>query len=395
MEINEAKGIITQKYLEHRTIDAVIQTFHELTGNPVLVVDKQFSCLAYAPKEPVNDEEWTEITTTGFAGTQFLKQVEDSISFYTRKNYHTPQITITAKKGGGYSRRMVKDISRDGNHLGGVEILEYAKELSSFEEQLLPFVCDLLFLELERSSQPALYHTSRQESALEKLFSASSEDVDLSIFPENENYVIGLMKLPDSKLYTSASLKNEEIMKDCYLISTDGLLLIVLHGENMQIRTARTRIREMVKHFSRSIIYSPLFHDLQILRMYYTEFETVREYLNHSQQAYAVTFISMFVQNQLQKMTESSQLLLRMTNPFAALKNYDDLHDSSLLHTLEVYLSCFCDLNKASEELFIHRNTLNYRIRRICQITGLELEDNEEILSTLMMLRLYMNRTQQ
>ena len=43
-----------------------------------------------------------------------------------------------------------------------------------------------------------------------------------------------------------------------------------------------------------------------------------------------------------------------------------------LLTTLDTYFKCDCDLQRTSANLFIHRNTLVYRLRKIRELTGLE-----------------------
>jgi purine catabolism regulator len=54
-------------------------------------------------------------------------------------------------------------------------------------------------------------------------------------------------------------------------------------------------------------------------------------------------------------------------------------HDSAqeFLQTLEVYFEHNGSLTQASEALYIHRNTLIYRLERICDIAGLDLEKPE------------------
>lgn len=60
-----------------------------------------------------------------------------------------------------------------------------------------------------------------------------------------------------------------------------------------------------------------------------------------------------------------------------ALAAYDRLHDSELVHTLEVFFEHNANASQASRALFVHRNTLNYRLQRIVEITGLDLSDPE------------------
>lgn len=46
---------------------------------------------------------------------------------------------------------------------------------------------------------------------------------------------------------------------------------------------------------------------------------------------------------------------------------------SDYLHTLRLYLSSNGSVHKTAEENFTHRNTVNYRIKRICEILGVNL----------------------
>lgn len=59
------------------------------------------------------------------------------------------------------------------------------------------------------------------------------------------------------------------------------------------------------------------------------------------------------------------------------LIEYDKQNQGDLLKSLEIFLECNGNATKASKELFIHYKTLLYRLERIKEITGLDLEDNK------------------
>ncbi|MCD8218219.1 MAG: PucR family transcriptional regulator ligand-binding domain-containing protein [Clostridiales bacterium] len=61
------------------------------------------------------------------------------------------------------------------------------------------------------------------------------------------------------------------------------------------------------------------------------------------------------------------------------LEEYDQAHDTAYINTLENYIFCNCDAGAAAEKLFIHRNTLNYRLRKISDITGDNLSEQDVI----------------
>ncbi|MDO4572600.1 MAG: helix-turn-helix domain-containing protein [Clostridia bacterium] len=65
------------------------------------------------------------------------------------------------------------------------------------------------------------------------------------------------------------------------------------------------------------------------------------------------------------------------------LARYDRRHHGALLPTLKSYLIHERNLVRTAEALFIHRNSLVYRIRRIQELTGLTLENPEERLYLL------------
>lgn len=62
-----------------------------------------------------------------------------------------------------------------------------------------------------------------------------------------------------------------------------------------------------------------------------------------------------------------------------ALEEYDKKHGSSYIETLRSYIKNDRSLIRVAEETFTHRNTVNYRIQNIRQITGCELSNSEEL----------------
>ncbi|TGB03532.1 PucR family transcriptional regulator [Halobacillus salinus] len=57
------------------------------------------------------------------------------------------------------------------------------------------------------------------------------------------------------------------------------------------------------------------------------------------------------------------------------LRAYDKKHRSDLLRTISVYLRSDSNVNEASKALHVHANTLNYRLKRIADLTGFNFKD--------------------
>ena len=62
------------------------------------------------------------------------------------------------------------------------------------------------------------------------------------------------------------------------------------------------------------------------------------------------------------------------------LIRYDSAHGTELLHTLSTFLRCRFNATKAADDLFVARSTLLNRLDRIVAMTGIDLEDTDDIL---------------
>ncbi len=69
---------------------------------------------------------------------------------------------------------------------------------------------------------------------------------------------------------------------------------------------------------------------------------------------------------------ELRALLAEVVRPIAC---YDAQHQSDLLRTLRVYLAANGNITATAELLFLHRNSVLYRLQRIEELSGLELRE--------------------
>lgn len=77
----------------------------------------------------------------------------------------------------------------------------------------------------------------------------------------------------------------------------------------------------------------------------------------------------------------------RHAGPVARLVEHDAEHGSQLVPTLRAWLEAFGDVRAASAGLFVHPNTFRYRLRRLAEVSGLDLADPEARFAALLQLR--------
>lgn len=64
--------------------------------------------------------------------------------------------------------------------------------------------------------------------------------------------------------------------------------------------------------------------------------------------------------------------------PLLTLVDHDRSRESSYVDTLRAYLSAFGDVTAAAASLSVHPNTFRYRLRRLVEISGIDLDDPQQ-----------------
>lgn len=71
------------------------------------------------------------------------------------------------------------------------------------------------------------------------------------------------------------------------------------------------------------------------------------------------------------------------------LLEYDSKHDNDLIGTLETYLLSNGNITESAEKLFIHRNTMNYRLKQISELTSRDLSNASDKFELLCAIFIY------
>lgn len=77
------------------------------------------------------------------------------------------------------------------------------------------------------------------------------------------------------------------------------------------------------------------------------------------------------------------------TGPYQRLLAHDAEHGSELVATLRAYLDAFGDVNLAAARVHVHANTFRYRLKRLLEISGLDLSDPDARLTVMLQMRIF------
>ena len=62
----------------------------------------------------------------------------------------------------------------------------------------------------------------------------------------------------------------------------------------------------------------------------------------------------------------------------STLLSHDESHNTNLVHTLRTYFRCNGNVLRAAEALFLHRNSVLYRLQRIEDLLAVDLKDSQD-----------------
>ncbi|MBU9723172.1 MULTISPECIES: helix-turn-helix domain-containing protein [Bacillaceae] len=88
----------------------------------------------------------------------------------------------------------------------------------------------------------------------------------------------------------------------------------------------------------------------------------------------------------LNDQTAADLFLKKYLNP---LLNYRRERNTDLFNTLRVYLNCKGNIKETSEELYIHRSSLKYRLEKVREVLDIDIDDAEQRFNLMLAYKLY------
>lgn len=129
--------------------------------------------------------------------------------------------------------------------------------------------------------------------------------------------------------------------------------------------------------------------DLVALRESYREAMHARSMAERLAEPNPLYFGNLSVYRLLSQLENSPELESFCRDLLEPLIEYDRAQNTRLLETLSAYFAHHTNLSRTASALYLHRNTLLYRMKRIAEITRWDLNDPETRLAVQLALRAY------
>lgn len=196
----------------------------------------------------------------------------------------------------------------------------------------------------------------------------------------SEEFAVQMAKVEELQrhmhsLFVAASLR-------VYFTTNKGhIICMVFINAQDKAQVAMNCIEQVTKMLCQTYADSHLtlglgqLHPLRDIRKTYEEAETALNVTTRVADMDVARYQHLGLYYLLSKSNELEEMSNYYNEYLEPILNYDAQNNAALLASLHAYLQCNGNVAKTAQKIFVHRNTLLYRLNQINELTGMDLDD--------------------
>lgn len=374
---------------------------YDILGNPVFIQDRAHITLAHTRKIEIEDEQWKEDIVNGYRSIMpTLKQNKEVGKAY-EKSIESGMPVIVNDTNLPYSR-MVKALLVRGLHVASIILTAYCKPIEEEDVNLMEIISSFIRVQIQSEK----YYLTTNEYTIENflLRLLNGEYLNAKSFKEHAR-ILNWSQKKFNYMLTASPISNEpkEVsslqnlinqfrkLPNChYALFYDGCILCIF-GFEQSISNWEKEVPEIAQ----------LLKNLNLIAGVSQSFQSLKQLNHHYHQSHYMMEISflrkkdLFLSYDENAIYHLLRLLPKGINPkqfchkkILTLKDYDERNHTELIATLQMYLENQKSITRTSKLMFLHRNTVSYRINKCMDIMNTLLENSNEVFSFIFSLRI-------
>lgn len=316
-----------------------------------------------------------------------MNQAEEAIVFQKTEAFNNPFVsrTIISSKG----------------IIGHFFIIGMYHDLTCYDLEIADYICEQITILLDYDADSTIAARGFYDFFFIDLIEGNEvKATETAILLETlkwereDEYVACAMvslsfRQMQEKMNTITIYEIEEIMP-CKAFLYDDQLVFFVNKTRMKSRSLEEALKRAARKCNGCIGYSDVFQGFDHLAIYYRQASLTAEYAIKAQKtrvvlSYQRVCMPYILQNMLKEVSAEF-----ITHPAVkVLERYDQENHTEFLKTLYCYLKNERRTQETVKELFIHRNSLLYRLERIQEITEFRMEDYQERMRMLISCEIY------
>ena len=391
-----------------RPFEHIARATQPLFANPFAALSTAYRMIftSFPEVENASDEYLRYVQGTTYS-TPFMSE-EDIVSVITAEGYGaiaeaTEPIFFTSPAFA--YRTLIYNIRVGGQHCAYLCMDEALEPITDRDQALFKHFGDILEKALADADTYALTHSEVIREVLHGLLDHRLLPVErirqlLSAFSwhERDTFVAAAISLRDeidqrNALDALALSIARGTGSDCYA-AHDGVLCFVFNLTALGISRDELidKLGPLMDHLAMDASISGTFDDFKNLYYYFRQAMSagwIGWHKDSSKSVYPYEDDSVdYLCHRLVDRCEKTIPEVLVPDGLKRLIDHDRRHDRDYAHLLDVFLRNERNIAKTIREEYLPRNTFNYRLRRIAEISGLDLDDEDVRFQLLIAFRL-------
>ena len=384
---------IFERTLEGISIQELVNYLTSIINNPIVIISKNFNIISYSNQILVKDKTWQAAIKRGFITLEFGFNLSNWDKYIKPNQNYLEFNHISNKK-----RRFYK-LEYRNQLLGYLNILESNQNINSIKENDYEFIISLISKELffstkeinfkqKYTNRDIMFSLHNQEFKSEYHFLQRVDNLTLN------NYRTFQLIIVDIKNYFSYNAATDDlkaeistIFNKCVIITELNFLYILLYDHTLVVNE---HLIKFLKTKNLQLNVSSIFYKLYQYKIYENEAMdalNLKSYLD--EQKLITYFDDVKIFKILTTYTFKRDYIHYLDNKVVALINYDQVHHSDLLNTVYNYLKYEKSVKTVASKLYIHRNTVNYRIKQVKDIFKIDFDNFNALIKIYISIELY------
>lgn len=368
-------------------LQEILDLSTKLLGNPIMLMDISNSVLAHSGIfETIDEPAWKSHMSHGYITDEYYKLYEKEIQLaYKNQDKQGPLlIESTIWK----HRIILHKAMYQKTILAFIEVLEYNKKFKLSDVELVRLICDAIGIVIQRSNSISCLPESQIDASIINLLSNkelnSDQFIELSnmlhVKPKDNLFLLCLdLRKVDEVNSKIIYFKNkaERIVPNNYAVIHNGLIVMLLIRKDSSLNSEEIiHIRNFITENKIIAGISRSFHNLSETYEQYN-FATLSIKLgmqiNPKNKLY---FYDEYLPYHLIDICSNKSDITKLCLPeLNELISHDKIKKTEYTASLYYFIKSNLDMQKTSEILHVHYNTLKYRLQRIEEVYGINIHN--------------------
>lgn len=381
---------IVDLFFKSNDLTLLINEASRLLGNPVMVINTKYRILACSNLFDVDDDTWNDAIKRGYCSYEYAVLIR-KVATATGKaltDFHETCENIKPYR----RRRGVLVVGKDV--VGYYSVLEINQLLESISEETYSLIENLLAKNvcIKEASQATIHYTGYESLLLELLHNQYSnnmlyyEKILNSDFVRLTKFWVAVINMDNStpvNVYMD-SLKSDliNLFQRAWTVYDKQYIVIIVDAEPYEnihdYCNSKLFLKFLNEHNFKAGV-SDIFIDISFLPECYGQAKKALQFSELFNKKETIACYDYYkITEMLVSLPKENLITNFCSNHIQKILRYDETNNTQYLLTLYHYLKTGKSINLTANALFVHKNTVVYRISRIKELFNIDFDNSHD-----------------